>query len=378
MRPEPRLHGRVAIQQRVLPAYRAPFFELLAQICEDGVSIYAGTALPREQIRQADSLEIADFTTGRNIHFLDPSSRFFLCWQRGLLKWLEAADPQALVIEANPRYLSSRRAVQWMHTRGRPVLGWGLGAPPITGFLASLREGERRTFVNNLDGMVAYSRRGADEYQRLGIPEERVFTAPNAAAAAPQQAPPARSDVLSNGGRVLFVGRLQERKRLDLLFRACASLPEGVQPEVIVVGDGPARQEFEQAAQAEYPRVTFTGDQRGQQLAELFRRADLFVLPGTGGLAVQQALGYGLPVIVAQGDGTQADMVRPENGWLVPPGDLAALTQALHEALSNPTRLRAKGAASYQIASQEVNLEVMAAAFAQAIQGIQELGMRSR
>ena len=51
------------------------------------------------------------------------------------------------------------------------------------------------------------------------------------------------------------------------------------------------------------------------------------MLPGTGGLAVQQAMAHGLPVIVAQGDGTQDDLVRPENGWQIPPDDLAALTR---------------------------------------------------
>ena len=42
-----------------------------------------------------------------------------------------------------------------------------------------------------------------------------------------------------------------------------------------------------------------------------FAGADLFVLPGTGGLAVQEAMSYALPVIVAKGDGTQEDLVRP-------------------------------------------------------------------
>ena len=71
-----------------------------------------------------------------------------------------------------------------------------------------------------------------------------------------------------------------------------------------------------------YPQAEFPGDQRGADLQPYFAAADLFVLPGTGGLAVQEAMAAGLPVIVAEGDGTQDDLVRPDNGWQVPPGDV--------------------------------------------------------
>ena len=42
-------------------------------------------------------------------------------------------------------------------------------------------------------------------------------------------------------------------------------------------------------------------------------------------------MSHGLPVMVAEADGTQADLVRPENGWTLPPGDLRVLTETLHE-----------------------------------------------
>ncbi|MBN2502437.1 MAG: glycosyltransferase, partial [Anaerolineales bacterium] len=162
---------------------------------------------------------------------------------------------------------------------------------------------------------------------------------------------------------VLFVGRLQARKRIDLLLQACAALPENLQPELVIVGDGPARAEFETQAAEFYPRAQFAGAHFGDELATYFAAADLFVLPGTGGLAIQQAMVSGLPVIVAEGDGTQDDLVRPGNGWLLPPDDLSALTAALQSALAAPQRLRAMGRESYRIAAEEINLEAMVAVF---------------
>ncbi len=95
--------------------------------------------------------------------------------------------------------------------------------------------------------------------------------------------------------------------------------------------------------------------------------ADLFVLPGTGGLAVQEAMSYGLPVIVAQGDGTQDDLVHAGNGWQIPPDDFSALVSIMKEALSDAARLRRMGSESYRIVSEEINIEKMVETFIKAL-----------
>jgi glycosyltransferase involved in cell wall biosynthesis len=59
--------------------------------------------------------------------------------------------------------------------------------------------------------------------------------------------------------------------------------------------------------------------------------------------------------------------VRPENGLLLPPGDLDALVQALKHALAEPARLRRMGAESFRIVSEEINIEAMVSAFVNAL-----------
>ncbi|GAG92405.1 unnamed protein product, partial [marine sediment metagenome] len=88
--------------------------------------------------------------------------------------------------------------------------------------------------------------------------------------------------------------------------------------------------------------------------------------PGAGGLAVQEAMAYGLPVIVAEGDGTQDDLVSSGNGWLITPDDEYALIKSLEEALSDPIRLREMGAESFKIVQEEINVEQMVAVFVEA------------
>lgn len=359
--------GRLAIQQRVLPTYRSPFLDNLAQSCEGGLSVFAGEPRPDEHIGTDNQLKYAVFHKAQNVHFLNVQSPFYYCWQKGLINWLDQWQPDVLIAEANPRYLRTRNAVRWMHRHGRPVLGWGLGAPPIHGRFANCRGQERRRFIQQFDGMIAYSQRGAEEYAALGISTDRIFIALNAVSPKPTQPFLEREPGFSGSPVVLFVGRLQARKRIDNLLFACASLPPEQQPRVIVVGDGPAREEFEKIAQEVYPKTQFTGALHGAELDAYFMMADLFVLPGTGGLAVQQAMSFGLPVIVAQGDGTQDDLVRPANGWTIPPNDLAALKSSLNMALDDVLSLRKKGAESYRIVSQEINLERMVSVFLQAV-----------
>ena len=356
--------GKLGLQQRVLPSYRAPFFDLLASRCENGMSIFAGHARPVEMIAGGVT-KIAQYREAKNIHLF--GGGFYICYQQGLIQWLEDWNPDALIMEANPRYLSTPAAVRWMHKRGRKVIGWGLGSP------SSKRSSARSKFINQFDAMISYSQRGADEYAALGFPREKIFVAHNSVSPAPSFPLPTRSstfDPLTSSGQrlqpsILFVGRLQARKRVDSLLRACAEMES--KPRLMIVGDGPERATLEIFAKEVYPSAEFIGAKHGAELKPYFEQADIFVLPGTGGLAVQEAMSYGLPVIVAKGDGTQDDLVREENGWQIPPEDYGALVSTMKNALSDAARLREMGKESYRIVSEEINIQKMADVFVDAL-----------
>jgi glycosyltransferase involved in cell wall biosynthesis len=289
---------------------------------------------------------------------------------------LEHCSPDALIVEANPRYLATPAADRWMKRRGKPVIGWGLGAPPSGSPHFFQKWGERQrgvlrlAFLRQFDALITYSQRGAQEYAGLGFPADKIFVAPNAAAGRPSQPMPARSSGFAGKPVVLFVGRLQARKRIDLLLQGCAALPATLRPRLVVVGDGPERNELEALAKTVYPAAEFPGAKHGVELADYFRKADLFVLPGTGGLAVQEAMSHGLPVIMGQGDGTNDQLVRSGNGWQIPPDDITALVGTLHTALSDALRLRRMGAESYRIVRDEINLEKMVGVFVEALNAV--------
>jgi len=356
--------GRVGLQQRVLPSYRLPFVDQLAAACQGGLQVYAGEPQADEAILTGAEPRAAEWIRANNQSLL--AGPVWLLRQPGLSRWVEGWSPQVLVLEANIRYLSNWVAARRAHRQGAGVVGWGLGVPKA-GQGDPAHHWLWRRYLDRFDALIAYSSAGARQYQALGVPAERVLVALNAAVDGPATAVE-REAATGRPLRILFVGRLQARKRVDQLILACTQLDRPV--ELRVVGDGPAHGDLMQLAADRLPGAEFSGALRGEPLAQAFDWADLFVLPGTGGLALQQAMAHGLPVVAAQGDGSQHDLVQPQNGWLLPPNDDQALLMAIRQAAADPQGLLARGRASRAIVERSANLESMVRVFVEAFQRV--------
>jgi len=153
---------------------------------------------------------------------------------------------------------------------------------------------------------------------------------------------------LLDGGNllVLSVGRLSHEKRIGVLLDAFARVSR-VRPDarLVVVGEGPARREFERTAPA---GTVFVGEARGRELAALYASADTFCFPSTTdtfGQVLLEAGASGLPVVAAAAGGALELVSHGRNGLLVPPEEPGELAAALLELADNPARRAAYGAA---------------------------------
>ena len=365
------IHARVGLQQRILPAYRAPFFEMLATACLQGLSVFAGEPKPDEAVVTADKLNIAQYTHAHNQSYLSGAAYFY--WQAGIMQWLRSWQPDVLIIELNPRNRSNPQAVSWMKRHRKPVIGWGLGISAGN----AIEQAIYRSTVHQCSAVIAYSPHAAQQYMSVGMEPARVFIAKNAVAPRPRNLPIIRPAHFHNGrAELLYVGRLQPRKRVETLLRALEMIQIDPQPHLTIVGDGPDRARLEALASLIYPQADFVGAQHDEKLTPYYNAADLFILPGTGGLAIQQAMAHALPVIVGEADGTQGELVREENGWLLPDDSPQTLAQAIGNALADIERLRLMGLASQRIVAEEINLEAMVQTFTRAIESV--LGKHAR
>jgi len=137
------------------------------------------------------------------------------------------------------------------------------------------------------------------------------------------------------GNHLIYVGRLSPEKGLRHLLEAVRILHQQVSDiELTLVGDGPERAALEGQARALglAGTVHFMGARSHDDVPELMRQADIFVLPSLEegfGIVLIEAMASGLPVVASDTGGIPEIVGDGENGLLVPPGDAKRLAERL-------------------------------------------------
>jgi glycosyltransferase involved in cell wall biosynthesis len=145
--------------------------------------------------------------------------------------------------------------------------------------------------------------------------------------------------VTQRNGRLLAVGRLVEQKGYDILLHALAALPPDRRPVIDAVGGGPLRTELEEAALTlgVAASINFLGALPNRWVADHGPDYLGFVAPyritsngdrDTSPMVLKEAMAMELPVVASALMGMK-ETVCPEGGRQVPPGDVAALAEAL-------------------------------------------------
>jgi glycosyltransferase involved in cell wall biosynthesis len=143
---------------------------------------------------------------------------------------------------------------------------------------------------------------------------------------------------------ILFAGKLGSEKAPDILLDAFLSLEDEL-AHLVIVGSGPMQEELKARA-GNHPRAHFLGFQNQSRMPVVYRLGSIFVMPSrrdTWGLAVNEAMACGRPVIVSSKVGCAPDLVDHDNGAIVSPNDPAALRDAIDSLLSDADELRRLG-----------------------------------
>ena len=310
----------VAIIQEVVPHYRVGVFERLAKRLDGGLTMYSADFA--QPISGADCVRCSSVGIGNVRLFPRPligailrKHSTIICEGRlGLL---------TCVLLAVLSRLSQTRVAWWTplwRRNGRIEVGRG-----PRGWLM-------KYVLRSVSVVLTYGSRAAEVAAAVGIPSERVSVAYNSLDTPRLMreeqlwlSDPARLEAfavskdLSNKRIVLFVGQFIRRKRIDVLIDAFAALlARSTMRELclVMVGGGPevSRMRKRVAAMGLGSAARFEGEIVSiNAITPYFMHARVLVLPGTGGLVINQAMTHGVPVIVGGGDGTEADSVV--DGW---------------------------------------------------------------
>jgi glycosyltransferase involved in cell wall biosynthesis len=208
------------------------------------------------------------------------------------------------------------------------------------------------------DWLIAVSRHGADILAGRGVPRERIMVASGGYDRIQMREGLRPSRPSPAGARALCVAQWIPRKGIVELVRAWGKAA-GPADLLELVGEIDADPQYAQAVRA---AIAATGAQvivRGAvgdtELEESYAKADLFALPTRYegyGMALAEALAHNLPV-VSCAIGPIPELLGPNAGLLVPPGDEAALARALAQLIGDPS-LRAQMATAARARAAEL------------------------
>jgi len=326
---------RVLLLQHAIYPYRRPVFEELARSLDLTV-LFCVRSKAFRRWETADMLESTAFRA-RVLPHLRAGP---IVVNRGLLGELRRGRFDAVVVGVIDLITLPQVLVLLVAAavRRTPVVvceeffptSWYLRSRPV---VARVALAVRRFVYRRAAAFATWNPKASAYLAECGVPPDRVFSGPHFY---PVEQPATNSGLQAGPGtrELVSISYLLPRKGLDVLIRAFRAV-EG-DAALVIAGSGEHERALRATAEGD-GRIRFVGHVDGARKAELLAGAYALVLPtlwDPWGLVVNEALAYGVPVVVTDAAGTSACIDGA--GIVVPAGDEAALAGALRRLLEDP------------------------------------------
>jgi glycosyltransferase involved in cell wall biosynthesis len=256
------------------------------------------------------------------------------CWQetrRG--RWDVVIEHLCKLPHLSPRYAAAPVVAVCHHLFGRAAfyqVAW-----PIAATVWSVERVIPYAYRRAL--FVAVSKSTKDDLVARGVAAERIRIVHNGIAT-PARAPAPLAD---RRRRVVYLGRLEPYKRIDVMLRAVGRLVDRFPDlEICIIGRGQSRPALEDAARAIglRERTRFVGFVSDAERDALLAESRVCVCPSVKegwGLTVIEANALGVPVVATDAPGLRDAVRDGETGYLVPEGDVEAFADRIGRLLAD-------------------------------------------
>ena len=299
-----------------------------------------------------------------------------------LNRWPDAAAlirrerPDVLVVEANPRNVTTWGLPRLCRRLGIPIVGWSKvhsysAAAPVMGLI-------KPRFYKSFDRMICYGASSFRELVGMGYPADRIDIANNTIdtrriflkgdeiRARGEQI---RSERGLIGKKILLcIGRMDPEKRHQDLLDAWPKLrePDG-DLVTVLVGGGPLLDDIRvQSGAIDANRILVTGRvPEGDDYAWI-ATSEVCVYPGAVGLAINQSLALGRPTVIADERGADSEILIGEGpeqtGWRFRRGHLQEMARTVGHVLQHPADVAAVCERARVLMRDKVTIENMVGA----------------
>jgi glycosyltransferase involved in cell wall biosynthesis len=229
-------------------------------------------------------------------------------------------------------------------------------------------------FLKKSDAVITFSENGKEYLVNNGVKESKIYSAPNTLnthimfenyskleMTSDKLAIKKAYNLPSDSKIVLFCGRLQKRKNIDLLLKAFSNF-NNKNYYLLIIGNGNEKNNLQSLAkELDVRNVMFLGEIfADDKLSELFYISDIFVMPGAIGLSIVQAFSFRIPIITLDDPSHGPEFQYFEqgyNGYMLNKGDHEGIGRKIDEIFSDDELLRNLKKNAFDTAKSKCNID---------------------
>lgn len=272
------------------------------------------------------------------------------------LSQFEFGNYDVIIVDPNLRmldYYQFYRSKYWDR-----LIGWGHHKGRTTG--NKLAEWFRFWFFKKFRALVFYESQTRDEYLKKGFDKDRLFVANNT-----QYVDNSTVNLYEQRDSFIYVGRIQERKRVDMALDAFAVFLKKTKEENVkfkIVGGGDPSGLVAKVQDLGIDNyVEFEGPVHEEvKLAYYYNHAYAYISPGHVGLGVLHSLAFGVPVITCKGRKHSLEIINcnSENSFLVD-FNKESISEAMYQLYADETLRKNMSKAAYNYYQENCTIDKM-------------------
>jgi glycosyltransferase involved in cell wall biosynthesis len=362
---------RVAILQRVCTPYRVPLFRALSEEKNIEFKLFIGDNIPESKVKNAENLNEINHVRLKS-RFIKLRGHYFPI-HTDLIKNLLDYEPDVIICEGESHFFGYLQAIIYKIFLRRDVklIHWCFIALPGEDLSKKLLISKIKSFFRTFfDGFLVYS---SYSKQRLiaigGVPENKIFVATNVgdttkniklADGVHHSKKEIRANLgVRNNFTTVYLGTLDENKRPGLLLEI-AKMDQAKDINFLFLGTGPLLEPLRNSVEELGLQNVYLPGRVVENLPLYLKASDVLVIPGRGGIVISEAMSYFLPVIAHLCDGTEYDLIVPdENGLLLNKGDAKDFYDAIYYLKSNPRECSKMGKNGRIMVQNKFNTDYM-------------------